>query len=92
MNFRVSPVVCDGKTLDVTALVLDRVTNDLPTHRVTLDESWTHLQDVPLADPTFGTPGRIDIILGAELFTDIMRHGRQYGPRGSPTAWETEFG
>ena len=92
VNFKVSLIVCDGKTLDVTALVLNKVTRDLPTDRLTLDASWTHLQDIPLADPTFGSPGKIDIILGAELFNDVMRHGRRYGPRGSPTAWETEFG
>ena len=80
------------ETLDVTALVLNKVTRDLPTDCLTLDTSWTHLQDIPLADPTFGSPGKIDAILGAELFNDIMRHGQRYGHRGSPTAWETEFG
>ena len=38
------------------------------------------------ADSTFGSPGKIDNILGAELFNVIMHHGRRYGPRGSPTA------
>ena len=91
VSFKISPVVCDGKTLDVTALVLDNVTRDLPTDRITLDPSWMHLQGIPLADPMFGTPGRIDVILGAELFADIMLHGRRYGPQGSPTACSAGF-
>jgi len=70
----VLPVVCEGKTLDVTTLALDQVTLDLPTDHVTLNATWMHLQDFPLANPTYKTPGRIDVILGAELFT-VMAGG-----------------
>ena len=45
-----------------------------------------------MADPEFGKPGKIDILLGVETFVDIMRHGRRRGRRGSPTTIETTFG
>ena len=45
-----------------------------------------HISDIPLADPGFGQPGRIDV------FVDVLRHGRRSGPPESPTSLETEFG
>ncbi len=50
------------------------------------------LTDIPLADPAFGQPGRIDIILGADVFVDVLLHGQWTGPPGSPVALETGFG
>ena len=35
-------------------------------------------------DPTCGTPGRIDVILGSELLNDIMRQGWRDGPHLLP--------
>ena len=89
VQFKVSPIVCQG---EVTALVLRKITRDLPTEHITLDKEWAHLKDLPLADPTCGMPGRIDIMFGAEMLCDVMRQGRRCGAQGSPTAWETEFG
>ena len=45
-----------------------------------------------MADPEFGQPGKIDVLLGVEIFVDIMCHGRRRGRPGSPTAIETMFG
>ena len=45
-----------------------------------------------LADPGFGQPGRIDILLGIDTYVDVLLHGRRIGPPGTPTAFETEFG
>ena len=53
---------------------------------------WTHLSKLPLADPGFAQPGRIDILLGADVYVDVLRHGRRNGPPGSPTAFETDLG
>jgi len=53
---------------------------------------WKHLSDLPLADPGFNQPGRIDILLGADVYVDVLRHGRRTGPPGSPTAFETDLG
>lgn len=92
VDFKVAPVVWEGKTFSVKALVLPRVTHDLPTQFIQKDKAWTHLKDLTLADPTFTQPGKIDVILGNEHFQDVMRQGRRDGPPGSPTAWETEFG
>ena len=45
-----------------------------------------------MADPDFGRPGRIDVLLGIDIFTNVMSHGWRSGPPGSPSAFETSFG
>ena len=44
------------------------------------------------ADPTFGKPGKIDILLGVDVFVSVFCQGRRCGPTNSPTAIETSFG
>ena len=83
----VSAVNSPGKGVGVTAVVVPRVTCDLPLHPVPFDLSWNHLSDIPLADPGFGHPGKIDIILGVE----VLLQGRRIGPPHSPIAFETKF-
>ena len=70
---------------------MPKVTCDLPTSPVPFNLSWSHLSDLPLADPSFGQPGQIDILLGVDIFTEVLLHGRRELP-GAPTAFETEFG
>ena len=38
---------------------------------VPLGLDWKHVTDLPLADPQFGQPGRIDILLEVDVFTDV---------------------
>jgi len=45
----------------------------------------------PAADPSFMQPGRFDILLGVDMFIEVVLHGWQVGPPGSPIAFETEF-
>ena len=48
--------------------------------------------DISLADPNFGNPSKVDLLLGVEVFAEIMMQGRRTGPPGSPIAFETKFG
>ena len=64
----------------------------MPVYPVPLDLTWEHISDIPLADPAFGQPGRIDLLLGVDIFVDVWLNGRRTGPPGSPVALETEFG
>ena len=86
------PVHNTAKSLSVSAIVVPRVTCDLPVQPIHFDSQWTHLKDLKLADPDFGRPGRIDILLGIDVYTDVLLHGRRSGPPGSPIAFETMFG
>ena len=77
---------------NLNAIIVPRVTCDLPIHPVTPKSTWNHIANIPLADPEFGRPGRIDLLLGVDVFTEALLHGRRVGVPGSPVAFETAFG
>lgn len=87
-----SPVSKPDRRFSITAVVVPRVTCDLPTEPIPFSLEWNHLSNLGLSDPTFGQPGRIDALLGINTFIDCLLEGRMSGPPGSPTAFETEFG
>ena len=91
-SLTISSVRSPSKKFKVTAVVVPHVKCDLPLHPISFDLKWRHLQGIPLADPDFGLPRRIDILLGVDIFVEILRQGRRTGAPGSPSAFETEFG
>ncbi len=92
VRFSVAPTRSYTSLLEVNAIVLPRVTADLPLQPVAFQESWRHISGIQLADPDFGTSGAIDVLLGVDVFNEVLLHGRRSGPRGSPSAFETTFG
>lgn len=76
----------------ISAVIVPRITYDLPVQPVHCNSQWTHLNDLELADPNFGCPGRIDLLLGVDVYADVVLHGWRSGPPGSPVAFETMFG
>ena len=91
-SFRITSVQSSARVFEINAVVIPRVSCDLPSNPICLDSKWDHLSDLTLADPSFGQPGRIDLLLGVDVFMDILRNGRRKGSPGSPTAFETDFG
>ena len=92
VQFAILPVSSPADKSRVSAIVVPRVTCDLPVKPVTPQHSWSHISDISLADPDFGHPSRIDLLLGVDIFVASLLHGRRLGPPGSPTAFETKFG
>ena len=91
-KFEIRSSLSLGHKHKVTAVVVPRVTCDLPVRTIPFHKEWKHLKGLQLANPDFGKPGRIDILLGVEIFVNVVYQGRRKGPQGSPTALETEFG
>ena len=91
-TFHIAAAWSSSKKIGVTAVIVPRVTCDLPLHPIPFDLKWDHLSNLQLANPTFGRPGRIDILLGVDVFVNVLLHGWRFGPHGSPVAFETEFG
>ena len=52
---------------------------------VTFNDKWKHLADLELADPDFGTPSSVDMLLGTNIFSCTVLYGRQFGPAGTPS-------
>ena len=63
-TFNVASTKSPDKKLTVSAIVVPCVTCDLPVQPVHHGTNWNHLSGLMLADPDFGTPGKIDILLG----------------------------
>ena len=78
-NFSISPVRFP-KMINITAVVVPKVTCDLPFHPIPFKAEWNHLSGIQLADPGFGRPGRIDVLLGVDVLVDVLLHGRRSGP------------
>ncbi|XP_026331312.1 uncharacterized protein LOC113238692, partial [Hyposmocoma kahamanoa] len=53
---------------------------------------WSDIGNLPLADPTYTTPGKIDILLGAEVYGKILLDGIFKQSEGSLIAQNTIFG
>ena len=91
-KFAIHPVGPPNNMLDVAAVITPRVTCDLPLHPVSFSSKWNHLSGIPLADPDFGSPAQIDLLLGVDVFVSVLRSGRRAGSPNSPVAFETEYG
>lgn len=77
--------------LEVKAHVLRKLTTLLPERRVPL-HMFSVLPSEGLADPTFGTPSKIDLLLGAEVYSQIITEGLIKGSASQPLAQNTKLG
>ncbi|XP_062550105.1 uncharacterized protein LOC134214825 [Armigeres subalbatus] len=86
ISSRVNPFV-----VDLDFLVVPTITANLPITKVDV-RSWIIPANLALADPSFHTPDEIQMIIGAELFFDLIKTGRMKLAEGTPTLIETQLG
>ena len=55
--------------------VISRITNQVPTSKVDISQ-MRNIRNLKLADPTFNTPGKIDVLLGADVLEDVMMENK----------------
>lgn len=79
------------KVIQVNAYVLHSLTSLLPATKLTIPE-WSDIADLPLADPTYPMPGKVDILLGAEVYSEVLLEGVIKQSDGSLMAQNTVFG
>lgn len=79
------------KIIHVNAYVLRSLTTFLPAAKLSIPE-WPEMKNVPLADPSYTTPGKIDILLGAEVYGEILLDGLIKQSSGTLMAQNTVFG
>lgn len=77
--------------LSVKAYVLKTVTTLLPAKKV-VKLNGVDLLDMQLADPNYHTPNKIDILLGAEVLSQIIQDGVRKNSLGTLVAQSTSFG
>lgn len=81
----------EKKGVNVTALVMSKVTSRLPSRTIARTR-WSHLERLQLADPEFEQPGEIDLLIGANVFSEILMNGVQHGGHDDVVAQQTIFG
>lgn len=80
-------------SLPVRAYVLSsHVTTKLPYKSIKPREQWSYLDGLNLADPQYFVSSKIDMLLGVEVYTEIIKNNLIKGPPGSPTAQDTTLG
>lgn len=72
-------------------LIVTTVTSNIPLARI--DVSARRLPNgIYLADPTFHNPGKIDMLLGVELFFELLQPGHIKLDENYPKLRETRLG
>ena len=92
VQFCVLPLNHGRTSLKLEAIVFPQVTSNLQVNPAPKDRSWTNLEGIQLSDPCFDTPHRINLLLDADIFSCIVLHCWWFGPPGSPSVIETQFG
>lgn len=78
-------------SLTICAAVLSQVTCKLPTEPLPV-ENWPQLNELTLADPNYGEPSQVDILLGADVYGYLHKDGYVEGNQTTPHAQETKLG
>ncbi|UYV80832.1 hypothetical protein LAZ67_19001906 [Cordylochernes scorpioides] len=81
----------DNFKFETRALIVKDLLNKIPNF-YTHNSVWPHLNNLELADPEFYIPRPIDIIIGADLYLDLIESGFIKGPRDAPSAMNSKLG
>ena len=92
-SLTISPLQNKEKQILCKPAVVQMVTCDLPPEPIHPVGDLPHLMGLELADTTYHIPGRIDILLGADLAPQIMvKKLLKSGTETEPIAQATQFG
>lgn len=80
-----------GHSLDVRAFVMPRLTGGEGMPPVRPKRHWPHLRGLALADVEFLQRHRYDVLLGSDVFGQLLRPGLRQA-EGLPTVVNTIFG
>lgn len=82
----------DSFSLNVDVFIVStQLTKQLPSKTIA-PIPWSHLDGLVLADPKYNVQGKIDMLLGVQVYADIVKGKVVKGPSGSPCAQETSLG
>ncbi|CAK1582087.1 unnamed protein product [Parnassius mnemosyne] len=91
VNLEIRSRIDPNVVIIVKAYVLKSITTLLPATNIESLE-WDELPKMTLADPEYYTSNRVDLLLGAEVYSQIIKDGVKKGPYGTPVAQSTTLG
>ncbi|XP_057334389.1 uncharacterized protein LOC130673415 [Microplitis mediator] len=75
----------------LNAYILKKITAKIPSVSIS-PTLWSHIQDLELAEPEFHKSGKIDLLIGADFYGQIIRPGLRSGSSSEPIAMKTMLG
>ena len=75
----------------IDCAILSHITGTTPYAKVDTS-SWKIPKDIKLADEMFDQPGNIDLLIGVDLFYEMLLKGRRTRPGNYPVLQETVLG
>ena len=81
-----------GWSKRITVAGMDEVIRQLPLQGAHSVRDLEHIKDLTLADEHFDEPGRIDLLLGQNVWRHLFLEGKAKGEEHQPEAWLTVFG
>lgn len=91
VTFDISSIYNNNYNLKVTALVVKKITDQLPSKEFSID----HLEcakNIVLADKNFNVPRSIDILLSGEILAQVLRNHLFKDPSGKLVFQSSELG
>lgn len=76
---------------NIRCFVLPSITESLPSGNINLSR-LNIPSNILLADPSFHSPADIDLIIGADIFWDILGTQKIYLGKGKPILYESKLG
>ncbi|XP_062525656.1 uncharacterized protein LOC105842393 isoform X1 [Bombyx mori] len=87
----ISSLTNSGYTTDVNCFVVPHITQLIPTSQINCN-FFSIPSRIHLADPTFSTPSEVQMLLGADIFWDVLQNNHIVLGKNKPTLIETTLG
>ena len=76
---------------ELELLITQKIIDDMSPKTIDVAD-WKLPSDIELADPSFNKSGSVDMLLGADVFWDLLKAGRITLADGLPSLRESELG
>ncbi|KAL0901649.1 hypothetical protein ABMA27_006857 [Loxostege sticticalis] len=83
VSFQIESRHNPNSKIQINAYVLKSLTTLLPSQSLHTPD-WLDLEQLTLADPGYMKPGKIDLLLGAEVYSEVLLSGVIKSPQESP--------
>lgn len=90
-DVNIASLTNSGYTKKVSCLIVPQITQFLPTNRINI-ESFKIPQHIHLADPSFHLPSEVQMLLGADIFWQVLGSNHISLGKNKPTLNETKLG
>nr|CAI5833055.1 unnamed protein product [Callosobruchus analis] len=82
---------CSDFSTKMSCFIIDKITGNLPDFPIHTN-NWNIPCNIKLADPTYNKPGKIDILIGADVFWQLLCVGQLNIGSDEPLLQKTRLG